>query len=312
VNSATTTPWPHNHRPGRRQPAYPASPANRQANPTGQRARPRVEDHLAGNPGQPPRPARGPSPARLNAVGTPSPLELRRAQEPRAAHASCRTLTPGPASQGGRQHARKPGDIPDPTHHLREHPQHATATLGSATEITTRDRLTNLPLRWFPRKRGPGSPGATRRPGGAAARRADQRQGSAQHRGPVTSEVGAVLSDAVDALARTGATVTEGWPEGIDPGQSAESFGFQIGLFFAYQQAGGEQGPLATQGRSGTARSRRRTASGRTATSRSGSRTRRWPACRPCQLLADVTGGFQPPAGPGAAAPADSPSSASR
>jgi Amidase len=29
-------------------------------------------------------------------------------------------------------------------------------------------------------------------------------------RAPVTSEVGAVLSDAVDALARTGATVTEG------------------------------------------------------------------------------------------------------
>jgi len=61
---------------------------------------------------------------------------------------------------------------------------------------------------------------------------------------PVTSEVGAVLSDAVDALARAGATVTEGWPEGIDPGQSAESFGFQIGLFFACQQAGGEPGSL--------------------------------------------------------------------
>lgn len=64
------------------------------------------------------------------------------------------------------------------------------------------------------------------------------------HRAPVTSEVGAVLSDAVDAVARTGATVVEGWPEGIDPGQSAESFGFQIGLFFAYQQAGGEPGSL--------------------------------------------------------------------
>ena len=61
---------------------------------------------------------------------------------------------------------------------------------------------------------------------------------------PVTSDVGAVLSDAVDALTRTGATVTEGWPEGIDPGQSAESFGFQIGLFFAYQQAGDEPGSL--------------------------------------------------------------------
>jgi amidase len=63
-------------------------------------------------------------------------------------------------------------------------------------------------------------------------------------RAPVTSEVGAVLSDAVDALARTGATVTEGWPDGIDPGQSAESFEFHIGLFFAYQRAGGEPGPL--------------------------------------------------------------------
>lgn len=61
---------------------------------------------------------------------------------------------------------------------------------------------------------------------------------------PVTSEVGAVLSDAVDALARAGASVTEGWPEGLDPGQSADSFGFQIGLFFAYQQAGGEPGSL--------------------------------------------------------------------
>lgn len=63
-------------------------------------------------------------------------------------------------------------------------------------------------------------------------------------RAPVTTEVGAALSDAVDALARTGATVTEGWPEGIDPGQSADSFGFQIGLFFAYQLAGGEPGSL--------------------------------------------------------------------
>ena len=69
--------------------------------PTGKQARHHVEDHLAGNPGQLPRPARGPSPARLNAVGTPSPLELRRAQEPRAAIArDCRSLAPSRTSQG--------------------------------------------------------------------------------------------------------------------------------------------------------------------------------------------------------------------
>ena len=61
----------------------------------------------------------------------------------------------------------------------------------------------------------------------------------------VTSEVGAVLSDAVDKLASRGATLVEGWPEGIDPGQSAASFGFQVGLFFAFQQPSGEFAPLA-------------------------------------------------------------------
>jgi amidase len=58
---------------------------------------------------------------------------------------------------------------------------------------------------------------------------------------PVTGEVGAVLSDAVDALARAGARVVDGWPEGIDPGQSAESFGFHVGLFFAFNQPGTEE-----------------------------------------------------------------------
>jgi amidase len=53
---------------------------------------------------------------------------------------------------------------------------------------------------------------------------------------PVAGEVAAVLSDAVDALARAGATVVEGWPEGVDPVGQAESFGFQVRLFFAYQQ----------------------------------------------------------------------------
>jgi amidase len=58
---------------------------------------------------------------------------------------------------------------------------------------------------------------------------------------PVTGEVGAVLSDAVDALARAGATVVHGWPDGIDSGQSAESFGFHVGLFFAFNQPGAEE-----------------------------------------------------------------------
>ena len=65
-------------------------------------------------------------------------------------------------------------------------------------------------------------------------------------RSPVTGEVGAVLSDTVDALARPGATVVGGWPEGVDPGLSAESFGFHVGLFFAFNQPGAEEfAPLA-------------------------------------------------------------------
>jgi amidase len=55
---------------------------------------------------------------------------------------------------------------------------------------------------------------------------------------PVSSEVAAALSNAVDALARTGAAVVEGWPAGVDPAEEAESFGFHVGLFFAFQQPG--------------------------------------------------------------------------
>jgi amidase len=55
---------------------------------------------------------------------------------------------------------------------------------------------------------------------------------------PVSGEVAPLLSDAVDALARAGATVVEGWPEGVDPVREAESFGFQVGLFLALQQPG--------------------------------------------------------------------------
>ncbi len=54
----------------------------------------------------------------------------------------------------------------------------------------------------------------------------------------VTGEVGGLLSDAVDAIAGAGATVTQGWPAGVDPVRSAESFGFQVDLFFAFQQVG--------------------------------------------------------------------------
>lgn len=55
---------------------------------------------------------------------------------------------------------------------------------------------------------------------------------------PVSSEVSAPLAAAVGALGRAGVTVVEGWPEGIDPVQVAESFGVQIDAFFAFAQAG--------------------------------------------------------------------------
>ena len=57
---------------------------------------------------------------------------------------------------------------------------------------------------------------------------------------PVSAEVGALMSDAVDVLARAGAAVAEGWPDGLDPAQSSESFGFHVQLFFAFQQPGAE------------------------------------------------------------------------
>jgi amidase len=62
-------------------------------------------------------------------------------------------------------------------------------------------------------------------------------------RSSVTAETGAVLSNTVDALARAGVTVVEGWPKGTDPGQIAESFGFQVGLFFAFQEPGEQDLP---------------------------------------------------------------------
>lgn len=59
-------------------------------------------------------------------------------------------------------------------------------------------------------------------------------------RAPVSAEVGALMSGAVDALARAGAAVVEGWPDGLDPVQSSESFGFHVQLFFAFQQPGAD------------------------------------------------------------------------
>ncbi|HYZ46711.1 MAG TPA: amidase family protein, partial [Actinomycetota bacterium] len=55
---------------------------------------------------------------------------------------------------------------------------------------------------------------------------------------PVSSEVATPLADAVDALARAGATVVEGWPDGVDPVQQYESFGFHVQAFFAFQEPG--------------------------------------------------------------------------
>ncbi|GAA3015979.1 hypothetical protein GCM10017559_44460 [Streptosporangium longisporum] len=62
---------------------------------------------------------------------------------------------------------------------------------------------------------------------------------------PVSAEVAGPLSDLVDALARTGATLVEGWPDGVDPVREAESFGFHVGLFLASQGPGGEFAPFS-------------------------------------------------------------------
>jgi amidase len=56
---------------------------------------------------------------------------------------------------------------------------------------------------------------------------------------PVSSDAAPVLGRAVDALAGAGATIVEGWPEGVDPLRQYESFGFHLQLFFAFQEPGG-------------------------------------------------------------------------
>jgi amidase len=62
---------------------------------------------------------------------------------------------------------------------------------------------------------------------------------------PVSSEITTLLSTTVDGLIQAGATVIEGWPEGVDPVQYYESFGFHVRLFFEFQQPGGDSSSLS-------------------------------------------------------------------
>jgi amidase len=64
---------------------------------------------------------------------------------------------------------------------------------------------------------------------------------------PVSSEVRALLSEAVAALRKVGVTVVEGWPDGVDPVQQYESFGFHVRLFFAFQQPGDDSGQALSE-----------------------------------------------------------------
>jgi len=75
-------------------------------------------------------------------------------------------------------------------------------------------------------------------------------------RAPVASDVLAVLSDAVDTLKQAGATIVEGWPAGIDPVADYESFGFQVGLFFAFQDPEQEFAPFGEIARQESRRQR--------------------------------------------------------
>jgi amidase len=54
-----------------------------------------------------------------------------------------------------------------------------------------------------------------------------------------SDDVAGALSNTVDALARAGVTIVEGWPAEIDGRQQFECFGFHVQLFFAYQQPAG-------------------------------------------------------------------------
>jgi amidase len=63
---------------------------------------------------------------------------------------------------------------------------------------------------------------------------------------PVSTEITDLLSRTIDRLAAAGATVTEGWPEGVNPAAAYESFGYHVQLFLALQGAGDPSaaGPL--------------------------------------------------------------------
>ncbi|MBO2452061.1 hypothetical protein J4573_33585 [Actinomadura barringtoniae] len=63
--------------------------------------------------------------------------------------------------------------------------------------------------------------------------------------GPVSDEIADRLAATVEALGRAGATLVEGWPDGVDPGADAESFGFHVGLFFAFMEPGSQYATLA-------------------------------------------------------------------
>ena len=62
---------------------------------------------------------------------------------------------------------------------------------------------------------------------------------------PVTAEVGDVLSRAADTVAKAGATVVEGWPDGVDPVAGFEAFGAQVHAFFGWQDPDSATGSLA-------------------------------------------------------------------
>ncbi|MEP7020617.1 MAG: amidase family protein [Pseudonocardiales bacterium] len=49
----------------------------------------------------------------------------------------------------------------------------------------------------------------------------------------VSSDVGAVLSDALDRLAAAGVDIEQGWPLGVDPDRAMPSFGFALQRFMA-------------------------------------------------------------------------------
>lgn len=77
-------------------------------------------------------------------------------------------------------------------------------------------------------------------PPGRRNRLADYRVGVVldHPRVPVTDEVGAALSDTVDAIARTGATIVPGWPDGVQADDVFQTFGFLLNVFLAYAQPG--------------------------------------------------------------------------